>query len=56
MITTTYAIKSTIKALRSGAHENIIRMALLADGFKLKKIDIILRWAKIEIKKGKNNE
>lgn len=39
------AIQSTAIALRAGAHASIMKLALVSDGFKPTKADIIIRWA-----------
>lgn len=39
------AIQSITKALRAGAHVSILKQALLSDGFKPERADIIIRWA-----------
>ncbi len=44
------AIDAAAKALKSGAHPNILRMALMSDGFSASKAEIILGWANQTIK------
>jgi hypothetical protein len=39
------AIQATATALRAGAHVSIMKLALVSDGFKPEKADIIIRWA-----------
>lgn len=39
------AIDAAAKALASGAHPNIVRMALISDGFPSRKVEVILGWA-----------
>lgn len=39
------AIDAAAHALKSGAHPNIVRMALLSDGIPAVKADVIIGWA-----------
>jgi hypothetical protein len=39
------AIDSAAKCLRSGAHPNIVRLALVCDGFSPDKASVIIGWA-----------
>ena len=39
------AIDAAAKALASGAHPNIVRMALVNDGFPVQKAEVIIGWA-----------
>lgn len=49
---TTEAILSVQNAMKYKIHEDIIRMALVAQGFKIEKAEVIIRWAKISMKEG----
>lgn len=40
------AIQATARALKAGAHVSIMKLALVSDGFKPEKADIIIRWAR----------
>lgn len=44
------AIDAAAKALKSGAHPNILRLALMSDGFPAPKAEVILGWAYQTIK------
>jgi hypothetical protein len=39
------AIDAAAQALKSGAHPNIVRLALLSDGIPATKVDVIIGWA-----------
>lgn len=39
------AIDSVKYALKSGAHPNILRIALISDGFPAPKAEVIIGWA-----------
>lgn len=41
---TSDSLIAAAKALRSGAAEDIVAMALRADGFSAYKVEIMLRW------------
>lgn len=41
------AMISAAQALRSGAAENIVAMALRSDGLSPKQVGIVLRWCKL---------
>ena len=41
---TSDSLIAAAKALRAGAAEEIVAMALRADGFSTYKVDIMLRW------------
>lgn len=49
------AIDIAAQALKSGAHPNIVRMALMSDGFPFPKAEVIIGWATQSIKQ-RNNE
>ncbi len=44
------AIDSAAQALKSGAHPNVVRLALMSDGFPFPKAEVIIGWAKQSIK------
>lgn len=47
------AIETAAKCLRSGAHPNIVMIALVNDGFSADKAGVIIGWAN---QKNKNND
>ncbi len=49
------AIDIASRALKSGAHPNIVRLALMSDGFSPSKAEVIIGWATQSIKQ-RNNE
>lgn len=50
------AIDAAAKALASGAHPNIVRMALISDGFPVQKAEVILGWATQSNKETNEND
>ena len=44
------------RALRFGAHESIVALALKADGVNPTKIDTIMRWCKLYNQRTQNQE
>ena len=50
------AIDSATQALKSGAHPNIVRLALMSDGFPYPKAEVIIGWAKQAIKQDEHED
>lgn len=44
------AIETAAQCLRCGAHPNIVRIALINDGFSANKAGVIIGWANQKIK------
>lgn len=49
--TTQEAIDASIRCLLGGMPTLVVRHHLMEDGFELKKADIVIRWAKLCIKR-----
>ena len=49
-------INITARAIKDGIHINLIKAALIQEGFTSKKVDVIVRWALQILKKVKDFE
>lgn len=50
------AIDNAAQALKSGAHPNIVRLALMSDGFPFPKAEVIIGWATQSIKQEQHED